>query len=208
MKSKNTKQKSNLATIQDYIDGVRPVIQAGYVPIEKQRKVGEMWTDSKGTKWIQKDGYKTNINEQADIIRKARKMVCLKCKKDLDWSCLNLDKKMFRMTSQCFDCVIDHENKLRIEGKYKNYEQKKVLMNMLSKCYDVMEGLRDSYNYLKSDDGEIKFQEYVGLKQDLVQEESWGKLDNTQVKKDIRDEFKYLAKEAYKIKKQIKSIVI
>lgn len=206
--AKNTKGKSNLATIQDYIDGVRPVIQSGYREQEVQRKIGEIWEDSSGTKWIQKDGYKSNLNEQADIIRSARKRSCSKCSKDLEWGGDHLDTKLHKMTGWCFDCIVTEETRLRAIGKYKEYERKKVLLNMLSKCYDVMQGLRDSYAYLKHEQGVVKFQEYVGLKQDMVQEESWGKLDVSQVKKDIIDEFKLLAKESWKIKKEIKTIII
>jgi hypothetical protein len=71
-----------------------------------------------------------------------------------------------------------------------------------------MQGLRDSYNYLKDEKGVVTFQEYVGLKKDMVQEDNWGKIDHKQVEQDIRREYKILAKEAWKIKKEIKSITI
>ena len=33
----------------------------------KRRKIGETWTDSSGTTWEQKDGYKASVNKLDDV---------------------------------------------------------------------------------------------------------------------------------------------
>lgn len=201
-----SKKKSNLEVLQDFVTGKYDKIQVGYNPSQSKRKIGETWTDVSGRKWIQKNGYISNVNEQADIIRAARKRICGKCNKDIDWAGNRFDTKFHAMTGWCFDCIIEEETRLRVIGKYKEYEQKKVLMNMLSSCRDSMQMLRDNYKYLDSDKGKVEFQNYVGIKNDLIHEEDWGKIDIGQVKKDIKKEFAILAKESWRMKKKIKSI--
>jgi hypothetical protein len=44
----------------------------------------------------------------------------------------NLDEKMWNIHKICFDCVIDMEHQLRIEGKYDEYEKRKVKENLKS----------------------------------------------------------------------------
>jgi hypothetical protein len=203
-----SKRKSNLEVIKDFYNGNHQKIQTGWNPPDPHRAPGEIWEDSNGRKWMQKDGYKVNINEQADIIRAASKKICKNCNKDIHWAGNYLDEKMYKMTGWCYDCIILKETNLRIEGKYKQYEEKKVLMNMLSKAYDVMQEIRSQYEYLSTNDGQIQFQNYVGLKNDMVDEENWSRIDAKTVKKDLKKEFALLAKEAYRIKKRIKSIQI
>ena len=43
-----------------------------------------------------------------------------------------LDDKMYRLYNHCFDCQVEIENKMRIDGTYKEWEEKKVKANTLS----------------------------------------------------------------------------
>ena len=43
-----------------------------------------------------------------------------------------LDDKMKRIHGMCFDCVIDMEHKIRLEGKWDEYENRKVKENALA----------------------------------------------------------------------------
>ncbi len=43
-----------------------------------------------------------------------------------------LDEKMRRIHGMCFDCVIDMEHKIRLEGKWDEYEKLKVKQNALA----------------------------------------------------------------------------
>jgi len=54
-----------------------------------------------------------------------------KCRKDV-CTCTNPkrnDLKMKAIHGMCFDCVIDMEHQLKIEGKYEEYERQKMLDN-------------------------------------------------------------------------------
>ena len=50
---------------------------------------------------------------------------------------------MYRLHNHCFDCQIKFENKLRIEGKYEEWEEKKVLNNQLSYIKDQINSIDD-----------------------------------------------------------------
>ena len=48
----------NIQKVQEMLDGnYKHKIQSGYTPIEEKREVGDIWTDSDGVKWEQKNGY-------------------------------------------------------------------------------------------------------------------------------------------------------
>ena len=42
-----------------------------------------------------------------------------------------------------FDCILEMENKLRIDGKYESYEKRKVLQNRLSWVKDMIQGIEE-----------------------------------------------------------------
>jgi len=83
-----------------------------------------------------------------------------------------LDDKMYRLHNQCFDCQVKFENKLRVEGKYDEWEEKKVLNNKLSYVKDQIESIEDwKEQSLKP----IEVFDSVGLKEVELQKEKWGK---------------------------------
>ena len=43
-----------------------------------------------------------------------------------------IDQKMKRIHGMCFDCVVDMEHKIRLEGKWDEYEKRKVKENALA----------------------------------------------------------------------------
>ena len=69
-------------------------------------------------------------NKRSDALKDARTpWFCPSCKKVMN---KRLDDKMYRLYGHCFDCQVKFENKLRIEGKYEDWERGKVLKNKLS----------------------------------------------------------------------------
>ena len=58
---------------------------------------------------------------------------CPKCNKAMK---RKLDDKFWRMMGHCFDCQIDYENKLKIQGKFDNYAENKMLENQKSQLKD------------------------------------------------------------------------
>ena len=74
-------------------------------------------------------------SELTDIMAEARvPLFCPKCKTTMK---KKLDNKFWYLYKHCFDCQIDFENKLRLEGKYKEWELKKTKNNQKA-WIDVM----------------------------------------------------------------------
>ena len=104
-------------------------------------------------------------NERVEAL-KGTKMpwFCPECNKVMK---SRLDDKMYRLHNHCFDCQVKFENKLRIEGKYEEWEEKKVLNNKLSYVKDQIESIKD----WKSQS--FEFYNQVGVKDVELEKEKW-----------------------------------
>lgn len=70
------------------------------------------------------------INEKMDVLKEAlTPWFCPKCDKVMK---KRLDDKMYRLYHHCFDCQVELENKMRINGTFDEYSTKKVLENKKS----------------------------------------------------------------------------
>jgi len=99
----------------------RTRIQVGYEKSKKQYKEGDIW-EEKGKTWTIKDGIKQTITK----LDKLKKLVVLplKCPKCNEAMKVNkYNKKMWALYEKCFNCVVEEENILRKQGKYKEYEK-------------------------------------------------------------------------------------
>jgi hypothetical protein len=80
-------------------------------------------------------------NDKMDALKGARTpWFCPECNKIMK---SRLDDKMYRLYNQCFDCQVKIETQLRIEGKYEEWEEKKVLNNQLSYIKDQIQSVED-----------------------------------------------------------------
>lgn len=110
--------------------------------IPLKREVGERWIDDNGKEWEQREGYKITVTKALDLLKEARMpSICPNCNKEMAKK--NLDEKMWRIHNMCFDCVIDMEHQLRLEGKYSEYERKKVLDNAMAWLRDAEKDVND-----------------------------------------------------------------
>ena len=114
------KQSKNLQRVQDMLDDKHErKIQSGYLPTEKTHKVGDIWTDSDGKKWEQKNGYRVNITKLANAGISDK---CSDCKKYISkkW-----DRDVYFWNGRCYYCQIDFEAELRGTGKYDEWLKEK-----------------------------------------------------------------------------------
>ena len=117
------------------------------------RQPGEIWTDKNGKEWKQvgsnsKVRTETLMDKVRKSLREAPKCPKKMCTVD---PTKNLDKRMLAMRRMCFDCVQEHEQKLKDEGKYEAYEAKTMLENEFSFLSDTKSKLVESKEHITND---------------------------------------------------------
>ncbi len=107
-------------------------------------------------------------NERVEAL-KGTKMpwFCPECNKVMK---SRLDDKMYRLHNQCFDCQVKFENKLRIDGKFEEWEEKKVLNNQLSYVKEQIESVED---WVDESENSPTFFNQVGIKDVELEQEKW-----------------------------------
>jgi DNA-directed RNA polymerase subunit F len=98
------------------------------------RKVGDKWTDSDGNEWEQKEGYSMKLGKEWQQELHHYLNSFSKCPKETCTCTMpkNMDEKMKMIHGMCFDCVIDMEHKIRLEGRWDEYEREKMKENALA----------------------------------------------------------------------------
>jgi len=149
-------------------------LQVGYTTKKEDHKEGDIWEEG-GKKWTIKNGLKQTSTKLDKMKKEA--ILPLFCPK-----CSNLmkkrnDSKMYNIHKMCFDCVVDMEGKLKIEGKYDEYERNSVANNAEDHIIHLesylMEALNTSNNHYISEAGEV---------------ERWkGGVDKEKLTKDIKE---------------------
>ena len=130
-KRKDVDRARNLLTGKS---GASSETQVGYKKKRVDYKEGDVWVENKKT-WTIKDGIKQTVSKM-DAIKKEifMPLCCPKCSKVMK---KRLDKPNYKVHKMCFDCVIDYEAKLKIEGKYDNYIKNLRLKNSLTEIDEI-----------------------------------------------------------------------
>jgi len=126
-------------------------------------------------------GYKGKEKEKGDVIPKMTEIMqdvrmplfCKACDKVMK---KKLDDKMWKLFGHCFDCQITMENKLRIEGKYEEWEKEKIKQNKISFLKDSIQKIEEFRNQKAPE-----FYNQVGVNHPEMQKEKWD-IDITQIK--------------------------
>ena len=132
-------------------------LQVGYTKSQKQHKEGDIW-EEKGKKWVIKDGIKQTYTK-LDEVKKAAilPLFCPSCGGIMK---KRNDTKMYNIHKMCFDCVIKMEHKLKIEGKYEQYERDMLANNAEGYINDLesylLEALNSSNDQFVSERGEVE----------------------------------------------------
>tara|TARA_B100000287_G_scaffold271446_1_gene255565 strand:- start:73 stop:645 length:573 start_codon:yes stop_codon:yes gene_type:complete len=96
-------------------------------------------------------GYEGEKQKQGDIesplteiMQKVRMpLFCPSCKKVMK---KRIDNQVWMQFQHCFDCQIEFENRLIIDGKYDDWKEKKVVENRLAKYKDELQGIKEFYD--------------------------------------------------------------
>jgi len=117
-------------------------IQVGYSKVKVTYSEGDTWEEN-GKTWTIHNGIKQTITKH-DALKAMVEfpLTCSGCSKPMKSNRLN--RKMYNIHNTCFDCVIEMETKLRIEGKYDAYV-KEMLNSNKNTSLDDAEQMFDEY---------------------------------------------------------------
>lgn len=161
-------KESDLKRIRNLITkktGYSTKTQIGYQKIKENYREGDKWEEN-GKKWTIKNGIKISDSRLGKI--KTTSYVPINCPECNNPLKSPLDKKFYKLNNQCFDCQIKFETKLKIEGKYEEYEKKKIMNNFASHIEESEEYLDNLIN---------ESSDYVTESGDI---ENWGKSNDNQ----------------------------
>ena len=111
---------------------------------------------------------------------------------------------MYRLHNHCFDCQVKFENKLRIDGKYDEWEQKKVLNNQLSYIRDQIESIED---WKKEASKPFEVFDQVGVKDIELQTEKWSQ-NTAKVEEMSNEALEELDKMKTEVEEKLNSLTI
>ena len=112
-------------------------------------------------------GGKTRESELSKVMQSVRMpWFCPKCKKAMK---KKLDDKFWRTQGHCFDCQIDIENKMRIEGTYEEYAKTKMLENQKAYLKDLEQSIDD----FEKTGGKKEWFNQVGVNNPELESEKW-----------------------------------
>jgi len=132
-------------------------LQVGYTDKKEDHKEGDIWEEG-GKKWTIKDGIKQTATKLDKVKKEAiLPLFCPNCKGLMK---KQHDPKMYKIHKMCFDCVIDAEAKLKIEGKFEEYERNMIAKNAEDYIDDLeqylLETINTSNNQYVSERGEVE----------------------------------------------------
>ncbi len=150
-------------------------IQVGYNKEFIEHKEGDVW-EERGKKWTIINGIKQTVTRLDELKKEIFiPLVCDKCQNPMN---NKLDKYMYPIHQMCFNCVVEFETKLKLEGKFDEY-----ILNI--KKQGIIYHIKEMENILLELLLEQSGESFVTEAGDI---EVWkGKLSNQQYIKDIQE---------------------
>lgn len=122
-----------------------------------ERKEGDTWTE-RGKTWTIKNGVKRTVSKFSKVRKDLQTPLCCpKCSKTMK----HIDRHMYKFNKVCLDCTVEFEHKLRVQGKYEEYEKARVLANMKGFVMDLDKFFEEycadaSNNNFVTEDGDVE----------------------------------------------------
>jgi len=145
--------------------------QIGYSKQQQDYQEGDVWEEN-GKQWTIKNGIKQTITK-LDRFKKlvAIPISCPHCNNPMKLNDLN--KKMWTIHKMCFDCVVNMEAKIKLDGKWDEYEKSMMNLNKNSMVDDFEASIN---NFLAS-----KNESYIS-EQGVVEDWGGGKINEDEIK--------------------------
>jgi len=146
-------------------------VQIGYSKQSQDYTEGDVWEEN-GKQWTIKNGIKQTLTK-FDKLKKlvVMPLACPNCSKPM--SSNDLNKKMWSIHQKCFDCVIEMEAKIKLDGKWNEYERGILNANKNANVDDFEKAIEEFYT--------SKTDSYVTEQGDV---ETWsgGKINEEEIK--------------------------
>jgi hypothetical protein len=160
-----------------------------------KRNVGDVWVDSYGKIWEQREYGKFKKSVLGDIMADVRNYLSEigKCK---DTRCDTIkfsraDKKTINKTGYCVTCLAKQETVIKLDGLWDAYETYRISNNMISHGIDVIKQLEQAYDDVK--------QEYEYVNGDGILEKWKMEKPVDELKSEIRDDIDNIKSEIEKL---------
>lgn len=119
------------------VDKWANVIKVSYsIPSKVDRVEGERWEDD-GKWWEMKDGVKRSISALSGA---RMPWWCPKCNKPMNHK---FDRKFYFLRNMCFNCNVEFEGQMRIDGTYDAFEKRMMWENEKSFIRDKLQEYTD-----------------------------------------------------------------
>ena len=117
--------------------------QVGYSKQSQDYTEGDIWEEN-SKQWTIKNGIKQTVTK----FDKLKKMfiipiACPECSKPMKNDDIN--KKMWSIHHKCFDCVLEMEAKIKLEGKWDEYQSQMMNSNKNAMVDDFEKAIEDFY---------------------------------------------------------------
>lgn len=113
----------------------RPIF--GYTSVEPERNEGDKWFDVNGKAWTMKNGLKQSISKLQDA---KIPWWCPKCDKSMSH---RFDTKFYNLYHMCYDCTINEQTQMRINGTWEAFEKNMMRENEKAYLRDMIQELED-----------------------------------------------------------------
>jgi len=164
-------------------------LQVGYKAKKEDHKEGDIWEEG-GKKWTIKDGIKQTYTKLDKVKKEAiLPLFCPNCGTLMKH---RNDTKMYKIHKKCFNCVMDMEMDIKLNGDFESYERNIVANNAESYLKDLehhlLELLNTSNSQFVSEKGEVERWK-GGLNKEVMEKEVKQKLKEfKQQVKEYRDD--------------------
>lgn len=137
--------------------GDRTTTLAGWEKETQDYKEGDVWEEN-GKKWTIKKGIKQTVTKLDGIKALTFLPICCpECKEPMKDDFIN--RKTYNVHKMCLDCVIDMEAKIKIQGKWEDYEKNIINSNKNASLEDfekAVEAWANEKDTFVSESGEVE----------------------------------------------------
>jgi hypothetical protein len=123
---------------------------------EIKRSIGDVWEDTDGSIWEQKEFGKIKKSKLTDTMSNVREYLSSlnRCKGEVcekNGKYGPTDKKLITKTGYCSFCLVSKESNIKKDGLWEDYETYRITTNMISHGREILSQLNQAYTDAKQE---------------------------------------------------------